>query len=640
MDSNKLYKWTKENEDNNIVFKENRLKESQVLEGEQTQKKVADADPGLLDKEDQKSLTEDKRPDVFDHLSPTLEVFSRKESLLRGGRYTFLSKKGEFVQGTRSTPSKKYMKPILDNLKRLDGLLSGQFDAKDADTIHDCFRDTIISCENYISNRNPWTTEGKARLQMVKDFQAQIRHESVRFAQRVEELEKNPELAGENKTWLSILSDVRREDIQNGRDGVKVTMGGAGSSTIYIIEKDGKKRFFKENEKVPKDGVIANLDVTLTSLKDKKDEKDTRRLKYLEIAKKALIKRYATEIQFFKDFMSVKNRNAMTAKLCEKLKSDKNFANMIYEIRKVKPATEEDDDLLYIGEAILQAKRDAILSEIAVDDAKIDAKSDVSKRNVATSRMAKILGLDYMVAGSTIADVTVNGKKMSGIAMEEAKGECYIDIGEAAVKKKRKPRYSPKAFKQILNLQIFDVICGQVDRNAANYLCTYEEKADSNVTEIKEIKAIDNDLSFGRLSYNEIVNVGRQGVNKLRSFEDTGGKLTIPCVDKELADKILAVDTEMIDYQMCDILDKDERKALIDRIKGVQKIIRKMMNEERKKKAKGRKTSSKFPENDESWVKAYNDYMKEIRDKARKNKAETDLDLYRTTYLDLVMMYG
>lgn len=640
MDSNKLYKWTKENEDNNIVFKENRLKESQVLEGEQTQKKVADADPGLLDKEDQKSLTEDKRPDVFDHLSPTLEVFSRKESLLRGGRYTFLSKKGEFVQGTRSTPSKKYMKPILDNLKRLDGLLSGQFDAKDTDTIHNCFRDTIISCENYISNRNPWTTEGKARLQMVKDFQAQIRHESVRFAQRVEELEKNPELAKENRTWLSILSDVRREDIQNGRDGVKVTMGGAGSSTIYIIEKDGKKRFFKENEKVPKDGVIANLNVTLASLKDKKDEKDTRRLKYLEIAKKALIKRYATEVQFFKDFMSVKNRNAMTAKLCEKLKSDKNFANMIYEIRKVKPATEEDDDLLYISEAILQAKRDAMLSEIAVDDAKIDAKSDVSKRNVATSRMAKILGLDYMVAGSTIADVTVNGKKMSGIAMEEAKGECYIDIGEAAVKKKRKPRYSPKAFKQILNLQIFDVICGQVDRNAANYLCTYEEKADSNVTEIKEIKAIDNDLSFGRLSYNEIVNAGRQGVNRLRSFEDTGGKLTIPCVDKELADKILAVDTEMIDYQMCDILDKDERKALIDRIKGVQKIIRKMMNEERKKKAKGRKTSSKFPENDESWVKAYNDYMKEIGDKARKNKAETDLDLYRTTYLDLAMMYG
>ena len=640
MDSNKLYKWTKENEDNNIVFKENRLKESQVLEGEQTQKKVADADPGLLDKEDQKSLTEDKRPDVFDHLSPTLEVFSRKESLLRGGKYTFLSKKGEFVQGTRSTPSKKYMKPILDNLKRLDGLLSGQFDAKDTDTIHNCFRDTIISCENYISNRNPWTTEGKARLQMVKDFQAQIRHESVRFAQRVEELEKNPELAKENRTWLSILSDVRREDIQNGRDGVKVTMGGAGSSTIYIIEKDGKKRFFKENEKVPKDGVIANLNVTLASLKDKKDEKDTRRLKYLEIAKKALIKRYATEVQFFKDFMSVKNRNAMTAKLCEKLKSDKNFANMIYEIRKVKPATEEDDDLLYISEAILQAKRDAMLSEIAVDDAKIDAKSDVSKRNVATSRMAKILGLDYMVAGSTIADVTVNGKKMSGIAMEEAKGECYIDIGEAAVKKKRKPRYSPKAFKQILNLQIFDVICGQVDRNAANYLCTYEEKADSNVTEIKEIKAIDNDLSFGRLSYNEIVNAGRQGVNRLRSFEDTGGKLTIPCVDKELADKILAVDTEMIDYQMCDILDKDERKALIDRIKGVQKIIRKMMNEERKKKAKGRKTSSKFPENDESWVKAYNDYMKEIGDKARKNKAETDLDLYRTTYLDLAMMYG
>ena len=356
--------------------------------------------------------------------------------------------------------------------------------------------------------------------------------------------------------------------------------------------------------------------------------------------KNAIMRKYETEGRFFKDFLSVKDKKKMIEELCTKLNFDSNFADMIAEIAKVQPATEEDDDLLFIGETVLQAKRDTVLAAMAIHDAKIDAKSDISKRNVATSRMAKLLGLDDMVAKSTVADVTVNGKKMTGIAMEEAKGKDYIDIGGAAVKKNRKPRYSPKAFKQILSLQIFDVICGQVDRNAANYLCGHEEKAGSNITEITEIKAIDNDVSFGLLSYDEIVNSGRMGVNRLKSIESTGGNLSIPWIDKELADNILAIDTEVLDYQMCDILDKDERKALADRIKGVQRIIRKTLNEERKKRANGRKITSSFPDSEESWTKALNSYTKEIEMKAHKDKDEIEDYLDQTSYLDFNMLYG
>jgi hypothetical protein len=356
--------------------------------------------------------------------------------------------------------------------------------------------------------------------------------------------------------------------------------------------------------------------------------------------KNAIMRKYETEGRFFRDFISVKDKVKMIGELCAKLNFDSSFADMIAEIAKVQPATEEDDDLLFIGETVLQAKRDTVLAAMAIHDAKIDAKSDISKRNVATSRMAKLLGLDDMVAKSTVADVTVNGKKMTGIAMEEAKGKDYIDIGEAAVKKNRKPRYSPKAFKQILSLQIFDVICGQVDRNAANYLCGHEEKAGSNITEITEIKAIDNDVSFGLLSYDEIVNSGRMGVNRLKSIESTGGNLSIPWIDKELADNILAIDTEVLDYQMCDILDKDERKALADRIKGVQRIIRKTLNEERKRRANGRKITSSFPDSEESWNEALKSYTKEIETKARKDKDEIEDYLDQTSYLDFNMLYG
>ena len=114
----------------------------------------------------------------------------------------------------------------------------------------------------------------------------------------------------------------------------------------------------------------------------------------------------------------------------------------------------------------------------------------------------------------------------------------------------------------------------------------------------------------------------------------------VPWMDKELADNILAIDTEVLDYQMCDILDKEERKALADRIKGVQRIIRKTMNEEERKNAMGHKAGSSFLEGEESWTEALNDYMKEIKVKADKDKDDIETFLDTTSYLDINMMYG
>ncbi|MCR5452208.1 MAG: hypothetical protein K6F00_06220 [Lachnospiraceae bacterium] len=60
------------------------------------------------------------------------------------------------------------------------------------------------------------------------------------------------------------------------------------------------------------------------------------------------------------------------------------------------------------------------LSSHAINNAHIGYGSEINKRNVATSRMAKMLGISDIIAESSMAKNKVNGKEMTGIRMEDA----------------------------------------------------------------------------------------------------------------------------------------------------------------------------------------------------------------------------
>ena len=640
MDTHKLYGWEKKQEDNNIIIQDNEIKQEQDQLSAQQQKQLLDTGKEAFDSKEagadvQNDIIMDKRPEVFDHMPPTVEVFSRKQELVRSGKYVFLSKKGEVLKGTRNTPSKKYMAPILDNLKRLDTLLAGKFDPANEEEIQNCFKDTILSCEKYIANRNPWSSEGKARLQMVKDFMAQVQHESIRFAGKVQELTQNPEEVSKDKTWLSVLSDVRTLSIENNKDGYKITEGGAGTSKVYIIEKDGKKQFFKQNEKLPNGSLYGSMGDEIKALNKNEDEISKRRAEYLTVIKDSVMKHFDSERMANHQF-SENQKGGILLYLRAALSKDKKFVEvfnkMFAEVEKNRKV--EGSDFEFVEEKLVQAKKNHTLHAIATKDAMIKDGSEISKRNVATSRMAKLLGVEDMVAKSTATEITINGKKMSGIAMEEAKGKITSDVGKEAERKDRVARYSPNAFRQLLNLQIFDIICGQVDRNASNYICQYAEDENSDVTEITEIKAIDNDICFGNLKYKDIFEWGSVGLNRMRNIENLNG-INVPCIDKEFADRILAVEPKQIDYLLCDILTKEEREAAIDRLKGVQKAIRKRMDLENKRRAKKQKVNSVFVRNEEgkdNWDDAYYAFTEKVA--ALKSQEEKELSTYRAILND------
>ena len=115
---------------------------------------------------------------------------------------------------------------------------------------------------------------------MVRDFYAQLKSESVLLSGRVSELGSSGNI--DKITWKDVLKKTRMADYTDGQKGVKITIGGAGTSNLYVIEKEGKKKYFKENEKLEKLSFKKLVDKTTKSLK-KSDKDYKRRIKCLNL---------------------------------------------------------------------------------------------------------------------------------------------------------------------------------------------------------------------------------------------------------------------------------------------------------------------------------------------------------------------
>ncbi len=636
MDTQKLYKWNSQ-QDMNIGILEDpkEIKEAKALDDALMQKEKMDEigkdifESNMIKEAPMDApLIQDKRQNVEANMPASVSVFAMKRSLISEGKYTFLSG-GTFKKAKRTAPSGKYMQPILDKLEILDKLFEKEFDAKDEEALHNGFRDAILSCEKYISNRNPWTAEGKARLQMVKDFQKQLQTESIQFAERVEELKNDPKLVGKKKTWLDVLSKVRTEEIENGQNGYEVEMGGQGSSKVYIIKKDGKKRFFKENEKMPTNTFYKYFNDEKKTLIKNNDEKSLRRKEYIETIHKALMDKFMTELDAYSALAKhITNAHELKELVKEALGKNADVQKMFSEI------SEEDNK--YIFDVLVQGTKNMTLNNLCTYAGMIDKGAEISKRNVATSRMAKMLGLENLVAKSSLVNLKVNGKTIQGVSMEEAEGESFSEISDKAKKDNTYKTYTPNSFKQLLNLQIFDIICGQVDRNLSNYNCRSETIINKNnkITVLESIKGIDNDAAFGNITYKDVQKRGHGGLHCLISVE-RDGNFAPPYMDEELANSILRLDAKIIDYNMCDILSKNERKALIDRIEGLKKLINKTRAQEERLRSQNQFVHSVFVKNDDkSWAKALSDYKNTFRNKLMVDSDKAKLFLNNNTYLD------
>ena len=131
-----------------------------------------------------------------------------------------------------------------------------------------------------------------------------------------------------------------------------------------------------------------------------------------------------------------------------------------------------------------------------------------SNRNVATSRVANLLGIGGIVEQSSIVKVKEKstGKITKGNLMTLAKGDSGASIAQGKVYEEMKKKedikerieeagnkFAPTIQKELTSLQVLDYICGQTDRHVNNFFVEY----DKDTKMFTHIHGIDNDMSFG-----------------------------------------------------------------------------------------------------------------------------------------------
>lgn len=208
-------------------------------------------------------------------------------------------------------------------------------------------------------------------------------------------------------------------------------------------------------------------------------------------------------------------------------------------------------------------------------------KVNMTRRNVATSRMAALLGVGNLVAKSETAEIydEATGSTIRGNLMEQARGQMSgNDLTAKAKEDKKTITYSstkerPDVLlnstgnfqRDLCSLQVFDNICGQIDRHGGNFLVTQNEQG-----ELSDLQGIDNDGAFG---LNESGAFLSGMGNNRNAYNIETGEMELPFLDRAFAERINAVDPEMIKYALKDLLTEKEIGAVITRLEDVKKAI-------------------------------------------------------------------
>ena len=197
----------------------------------------------------------------------------------------------------------------------------------------------------------------------------------------------------------------------------------------------------------------------------------------------------------------------------------------------------------------------------------ISGGKSLNNRNVATSRMASLLGLQDLFCVSRMATIRQNGKLIRGSVMENAEGEKFYDYAFH----NGKMSFSSEALKEFACVQVMDAICGQVDRHHVNM------NAKIIKGEVKTIKCFDNNMSFGtskynsfKIHYNNKATGNVVSIGNIKPIEDP----LLMALPISFVNRILNLRSEAVEIILCDVLDQKEINCLWSRITALKKHIR------------------------------------------------------------------
>ena len=405
------------------------------------------------------------------------------------------------------------------------------------------------ACQEYTA-RNPRTQSGKIRRDIVLQIQKYASQDFIGCEQALSDfITMSPEDQAK-ETWMSVIQRARSvqltvEDLSKLAPEKK----GQASEVFKIESGEGDQKtiqYFKKEDSIDVDAVNAKGE----------------RAGY-EFALQQTLEKYP-------------NLSAKDKKSLQKLNED----SRVSELSKKDFSDEGIEAATYLINRMLQLNKTVVkgyVKHIGIVDE--GGTANMTRRNVATSRIADLLGLGKLVAKSRTVEIhdEATGKTIRGNLMDQAEGEEYGKIKD----KLKNSEIASGFMRDLTNLQVLDALCGQVDRNTGNMLY----KTDNG--KLSGVQAIDNDASFG--TNTDVLSATVGDYKDARVFDVESGEMVVPYMDDELAQRIENLDSEVVRYVLADLLKEEEIQAFIQRLDKMKEGIQKARKEHPDRFLKGDK---------------------------------------------------
>lgn len=451
-------------------------------------------------------------------------------------------------------------------------------------SLTEAYANLIRACQNYLEGHpHPRTIAGKARKRLVNGTLTMAKKEAAGLSNAL--LQLKPYFRnGEPLLWGNVLGIIRGVSFDLN-DKIEISSEGASTSELKVLKTaDDKTYFYKEDEKLatPREALVEEY----------KGLKKTEEKKILE----NLLQLFDYQVERKQDKFGNVDTKYHHAKMDDLFAMPEGvyIPPVLSELKQkntkeVRTKVEQYIQNLNMPSLELNLKEKKtwklfqdimpkywrLRTRLGVSaEAGIGHNQSLSQRNVAASRMAAVFGMPSLVVATNKATLFKDGKKMeegNGIVMSKAKGSAYGDVWQMAKQKKESIIYTPEAMRQISCLQLFDSICGQIDRHWNNIFASYKEENGKII--ITGFQGIDNDLSFGDLMYQNIKN----GINRLPAFEDDNFYSNMSFLDAKMVETMRALKKTDLTYYLGDLLESKYIDAMWNRMENMLKVIDKSL---------------------------------------------------------------
>lgn len=158
--------------------------------------------------------------------------------------------------------------------------------------------------------------------------------------------------------------------------------------------------------------------------------------------------------------------------------------------------------------------------------------SRTSCKVLATEAMARLIGLEQTIPHAEYTRLCVTDAEnriIFGNLMVRAKGTCAMDIPA----NQRKSMITPEFQQSLLNMNLLDVICHELDHSPNNYNVVTDSQGNAI-----GVSVYDNN-GLGTFSLNGCIDY--ETYKKCSSILNSDGTINRPCLDKTVVERILAL---------------------------------------------------------------------------------------------------